>query len=108
MKIHTCFKCNTPNLHFERIKDKWILFTDKGKQHVCNKDNLKKPETTELIAPSATRFILKSKMHDLYYTGSSRASNDFKDAKIFSRQELLDKRTIFEEAYVIVDYDSLT
>lgn len=103
MKIHTCYKCKEPNLHFEWSDEAWKLHDSNCNLHICKK----KPEVEQLIAPNATVFILKSKAIGEYYTGSSRSSKNFEDAKQFNREELLNKRAVFEEAYVIVDYHSL-
>ncbi len=107
MKLNTCWHCKEPNLHFERVEDKWKLFDTKGRQHVCGTKKEIKPVAEELMSKDATCFVLKLKSSDEYYTGSTRHSKNFRDAKQFTKEELLNQRSVFEEAYVIQDYDAL-
>ena len=41
--LKTCSRCNTPNLRFKKIQDKWTLFTTKGTLHECDFSFLYKP-----------------------------------------------------------------
>jgi len=108
----TCSKCGKTGLGWIQSNGKWKL-SDGNKVHTCENakasppEQLKKPELDELPEGDETIFILQNKATKLYYTGWTTSTHNPKEAKQFFKLDLLNKKAVFEEAYIIVGYHSV-